>query len=74
VTATYQTLGIKGTTITGYDVDKSVAKTLRKPEEQLKEFAKAGKIALRTFLKEIKAVEVKLNGRINSEILLLKVA
>lgn len=74
VTASYQTLGIKGTTITGYDVDKSVAKTLRKPEEQLKEFAKAGKIALRTFLKEIKAVEVKLNGRINSEILLLKVA
>ena len=74
VTATYQTLGIKGTTITGYDVDKSVAKTLRKPEEQLKEFAKAGKIALRTFLKEIKAVEVKLNGRINTEILLLKVA
>jgi hypothetical protein len=73
VTATYQTLGIKGTTITGYDVDKSVAKTLRKPEEQLKEFARAGKIALRTFLKEIKAVEVKLNGRINSEILLLKV-
>jgi hypothetical protein len=74
VTATYQTLGIKGTTITGYDVDKSVAKTLRKPDEQLKEFAKAGKIALRTFLKEIKAVEVKLNGRINTEILLLKVA
>jgi hypothetical protein len=46
---------------------------LRKPEDQLKEFARAGKIALRTFLKEIKAVEIKLNGRINSEILLLKV-
>ena len=74
VSASYQTLGIKGTTITGFDVDKSVAKTLRKPEEQLKEFAKAGKIALRTFLKDIKAVETKLNGRVNTDILLLKAA
>ena len=73
VAASYQTLGVKGTTITGYDVDKSTAKTLRKPEEQLKEFAKAGKIALRTFLKDIKAVEVKLNGRINTDTLLLRV-
>lgn len=74
VAATYQTLGIKGTSITGYDVDKSVSKTLRKPDEQLKEFAKAGKVALRTWLKDIKAVEVKMNGRIGPETLLLKVA
>lgn len=74
VAASYQTLGIKGTSITGYDADKSVAKTLRKPEEQLKEFAKAGKIALRTYLKDIKAVEIKLNGRIGEDVLLLKTA
>lgn len=74
VAASYQTLGIKGTSITGYDVDKSVSKTLRKPEDQLKEFAKAGKIALRTFLKDIKAVETKLNGRISTEVLLLRTA
>lgn len=74
VAATYQTLGIKGTSITGYDVDKSVSKTLRKPDEQLKEFARAGKVALRTWLKDIKAVEVKMNGRISPETLLLKVA
>lgn len=74
VAASYQTLGIKGTSITGYDVDKSVSKTLRKPEEQLKEFAKAGKVALRTWLKDIKAVEVKLNGRIGTDTVLLKVA
>lgn len=74
IAASYQTLNIKGTTITGFDVDKSIAKTLRKPEEQLKEFAKAGKVALRTFLKDIKAVEVKLNGRINEDVLLLKTA
>ncbi len=74
IAASYQTLGVKGTSIVGFDVDKSVAKTLRKPEEQLKEFAKAGKVALRTWLKDIKAVEVKLNGRIGTETLLLKVA
>jgi hypothetical protein len=74
VAASYQTLGVKGTSITGFDADKSVAKTLRKPEEQLKEFAKAGKIALRTWLKDIKAVEVKLNGRVGTETLLLRIA
>ena len=73
VAASYQTLGVKGTSITGFDTDKSVAKTLRKPEEQLKEFAKAGKVVLRTFIKDIKAVEVKLNGRINEDTLLLRV-
>ena len=74
VAGSYQTLGVKGTSITGFDTDKSVAKTLRKPEEQLKEFAKAGKIALRTFIKDIKAVETKLNGRISEDVLLLRVA
>lgn len=74
VSAPYHTLSIKGTSITGFDEDKSVSKTLRKPEEQLKEFAKAGKVALRTFIKDIKAVETKLNGRIGTDVLLLRVA
>lgn len=74
VAAPYQTLSVKGTSIVNFDIDKSIAKTLRKPVEQLKEFAKAGKIALRTFLKDVKAVEVKLNGRINEDILLIKVS
>ena len=73
VAASYQTLGIKGTSITGFDEDKSVSKTLRKPDEQLKDFAKAGKIILCTFLNDIKAVEVKLNGRIGTDTLLLRV-
>lgn len=66
-------LGIKGTTITGYDETKSVAKTLRKPAEQLKEFLKMGKVALRNYLHSIKAVETRLNGRLGLDILLLKV-
>ena len=65
-------LSVKGTSIIGYDEAKSVSKTLRKPEEKLKEFAKAGKIQLRKFIEDIKATETKLNGRINADILLLR--
>jgi len=67
------TLGIKGASITGYDEVKSCGKSLRKPVEQLREFSKSGKVALRTFMGTIKAVSVKLNGRINENHLLLKV-
>ena len=73
VAADFQELGVKGTSITGYNENNSVQKTLRKPEEQLKEFKAAGKVQLRKFLDEIKAVDIKLNGRINEEIILLKV-
>ncbi len=72
VAADFQELGVKGTTITGFDEAKSVQKTLRKPAEQLKEFKAAGKVALRKFLDDIKAVDIKLNGRINDDVLLLK--
>lgn len=74
VAGEFSDLGVKGTTITGYDENKSVQKTLRKPEEQLKEFKAAGKVALRKFLDDIKAVDIKLNGRINEDTILLKVA
>ena len=67
-------LGIKGSTILGFDEKKSVAKTLRKPAEQLKNFSNSGKIALRTFLEDIKAVPVELNGRLSADIVLLKTA
>jgi hypothetical protein len=73
VSAEYQDLGVKGTSITGFDENQSVQKTLRKPEEQLKEFKAAGKVALRKFLEDIKAVDIKLNGRINEDTILLKV-
>ena len=64
---------IKGTGIIGYDENKSVQKTLRKPEETLKEFKSAGKVKLRTFLENIKTTDVKLNGRLNSDTIILKV-
>lgn len=69
----YMELGVKGTTITGFSETLSVMKTVRKPEEKLKEFKAAGKVALRKFLDEINATEARMNGRINEETMLLKV-
>ncbi len=66
-------LGIKGTSLTGFNTTTSVGKTLRKPEEKLKEFAKASKVQLRKFLDEIKATETVGNGRINADMVLLRI-
>jgi len=65
-------LSVKGTTITGFDKAQSVQKTLRKPEESLKEFKAAGKVKLRKFMDELKTTETKLNGRLNPDTILLK--
>ena len=65
-------LTVKGTTIVGYDEHKSIQKTIRKPDDKLKEFKSAGKILLRKFLDDINATDTKLNGRINEDIILLK--
>jgi hypothetical protein len=73
VASEFHDLGVKGTSITGFDEFKSIQKTLRKPAEQIKAFKDAGKVALRKFLDDINAVDTKLNGRINEEIMLLKV-
>ena len=70
----FKELGVKGTTITGFSEMKSVQKTLRKPVEQLAAFKAAGKVVLRKFLEDINAVDTKMNGRLNEETILLKVA
>jgi len=73
VAAEFSDLGVKGTTITGFDEFKSIQKTVRKPEEKLKEFKAAGKVQLRKFLEDINATDTKMNGRINEDTILLKV-
>ena len=65
-------LGIKGTTILNFDETLSIQKTLRNPKVQLMEHRKAGKVALRTFLENIKAIDIKMNGRLNMDTLILK--
>jgi hypothetical protein len=68
-----RTMTVKGTTLIGFDESKSVQKTLRKPEEVIKEFKKSGKVKLRTFMTEINSVEIKLNGRLNEDTVILKI-
>lgn len=69
-----QGFGVKGTTITNF-TDKSVQKTLRKPTEQLKAFKDLNtqKRCQTWFEKDIKTTEVKLNGRFNEDVVILKV-
>jgi hypothetical protein len=66
-------LGVKGSTITGYNEKTSVTKTIRKPEKYLPDLMKGGKIKLRTILSNVKATEIKLTGRINKDTVLLRV-
>ena len=73
IASEFNDLGVKGTTITGFDEFKSVQKTVRKPEDKLKEFKSAGKVQLRKFLEDINATDTKMNGRINEDTVLLKV-
>lgn len=65
-------LSVKGTSIKDF-ATTSVQKTLRKPKEQLKDFMSSGKVKLRKFLNNIKAVDTKLNGRMNNNIVILKI-
>ena len=69
----HTTIQVKGTTLQFVDEKLSVQKTLRKPDEQLKEFKKAGKVVLRKFMENINAVDIKLNGRLNKDTIILKV-
>lgn len=68
------TLSVKGNSIVGFKESDSVQKTLRKPEATLDDFRKANKTQLKKFLDTVKTTEVKLNGRINDDVVLLKVA
>jgi len=74
VASEYLELTVKGTSIIGFNENTSIQKTLRKPVEQLKAFKDAGKVQLRKFLDEINAVDTKMNGRINEETILLRIA
>ena len=66
-------LGVKGTSIIDF-TEKSFQKTLRKPAEQIKEFKEQNtqKRVIDWFGK-IKSTDTILNGRINAEIMILKV-
>jgi hypothetical protein len=63
----------KGSAIQNWDPEMSKQKTLRKPAEQLKELMESGKVKMRTFLDNIKTKEQNVNGRLNTDTIILKV-
>lgn len=65
-------LGVKGTSIIGFDVDTSVMKTVRKPEETTNQLIKAGKVALRKFMSTLNTSESPVKARLNENTILLR--
>lgn len=66
-------LSVKGTTVTQFDEKKSVSKRLRKPQEVLPQLLGAGKVALRSFMDDIKTNTTIPTGRINEDVILLRI-
>jgi hypothetical protein len=65
-------LGVKGTTITGFDDLTSFQKTIRKPD-MLKGADKLSRTKFQKLFDGIRATETKVKGRLNENMLLVKV-
>ena len=66
------TFTIKGSSLITFDTSATIQKTLRKPGEQLKSLLANSKPNARKYFKDIKATEVKWNGRGNDNLVILK--
>lgn len=67
-------LGVRGTTLIGFDATKSLTRTLRKPGVTLPALMKAGKPAARKVFAELTTVGTQPNGRINENTVILRVS
>lgn len=67
------TFTVKGSGLIGLDAAQTLQKTLRKPAEQLKSLMAASVPNARKFFKDIKATEIKWNGRGNENLVILRV-
>jgi hypothetical protein len=65
-------VSVKGSSIIGFDPTQTQQKTLRKPAEQIKALLSGGKPAARKYFKDIRATEIKFNGRGNENLVILK--
>lgn len=66
------TLGVKGTSIIGFDEATSVKKKVRKPELVIKQVLDAGKIQLRKLIETIKCKPAEANGRVGADCVILR--
>ena len=65
-------LDVKGQKILNYNIATSVAKTLRKPKEQLKSVLISRAKALKFFENDVKTTAIKLNGAMNQHWIIVK--
>lgn len=65
-------LGVKGSTLIRFDEKKTTSKTIRKPEDKIKEFTKTTSIKATKLYEDINAVGKPLTGRINKHCIILK--
>ena len=66
-------LTVKGSTLQNYNEQTSTGKRLRKPDVVLKDLLDAGKVRLKKILPELKTKESVLTGRMNSDIIIIRV-
>ena len=64
---------VKGSSLIGFDPTNSLQKTLRKPAEQIKALLQGGVAQHRKYFKDIRATEIKFNGRGSENLILLKI-
>lgn len=65
---------VEGTTLKNIDMNNSVCKTLRKPDQMLKELLNAGKVTLKSFVDNLTTKPYAVSGRINKDTILLRVS
>jgi len=68
----HSTFKVKGTTLQFFDENRSVQKTVRKPDEVLPNWKKITKHKLGPQFGYLKTTETKLNGRFNDDTIILK--
>lgn len=66
------TLGVKGSSIIGFDEATSVKKKARKPEAVIKQVLEAGKVQLRKLIDSVKSKPAEANGRVGADCVILR--
>jgi hypothetical protein len=72
IARTREGLSVKGTTVQNFDVDNSLAKTLRKPDQVIPRVLDGGKLVLRKLMDGVRAKKQEASGRLNTETVILR--
>lgn len=64
---------VKGTTLQGFSEEKSIQRTIRKPNEFLPQLKKTTRARTEKMFATVKTTETKMNGRLNSDTVIMAV-